>query len=67
MGAKPFIASLSETFLSKVLARRDGEGQWWGGVLLSVKDEYVPRATLVETSGLHNVFGESCTPIEVRT
>ena len=59
--AKPFLASLNETFLSKaveqvklegyqVLARRDREGRWGGGVLVFVLDEYFPRVTLVDIS-----------------
>ena len=61
MEAKPFIASLNEPFLTKaiknvelewyqVLARRDREGHWGGGVLVFVLDEYAPRVTLVEQS-----------------
>ena len=61
MRRKPFIVTLNETFLSKaienvelegyqVLARRDREGQWGGGVLVFVLDEYSPRVTRVETS-----------------
>ena len=53
--------TLNETFLNKaiehvqlegyqVLARRDREGQWGGGILVFVLDEYAPRVTLVETS-----------------
>ena len=48
---KPFIFTLNEIFLSKaidnvefegyqVLARRNREGQWLGGVLVFVMDEY---------------------------
>ena len=58
---KPFLVTLNETFLNKaiehvqlegyqVLARRDREGQWGGGILVFVLDEYAPRVTLVETS-----------------
>ena len=61
MDEKHFFVALNETFLSKaiehvelecyqVLARRDREGQWGGGVLVFVLDEYAPRVTLVETS-----------------
>ena len=55
---KPFLVTLNETFLTnalenvqlegyKVLVRRDREGQWGGGVLVFVLDEYAPRVTLV--------------------
>ena len=58
---KPFLVSLNETFLSKaiehvelegyhLLARRDREGQWRGGVLVLALDEYASRITLVEIS-----------------
>ena len=58
---QPFRVTLNETFLSKaiehvelegyqLLARRDREGQWGGGVLVFVLDEYAPRVTLVEKS-----------------
>ena len=61
MEVKPIIVSLNETFLTKaienvelegyqVFARRDREGQWGGGVLVFVLDEYAPRVTLVEQS-----------------
>ena len=51
MRGKPFVVNLNETFLSKaidnvefegyqVLARRNREGQWLGGVLVFVMDEY---------------------------
>ena len=51
---KPFIVSMAETFLNKgiehvelegyqVLVRRDREGQWGGGVLVFVLDEYAPE------------------------
>ena len=61
MRRKPLIVTLNETFLSKaienvelegyqVLARRNRECQWGGGVLVFVMDEYAPRVTLVETS-----------------
>ena len=61
MEVKPFLVSLNETFLSKaiehvelegyqVLARRDREGKWGGGVLVFVLNEYAPRVTLVEIS-----------------
>lgn len=61
MDEKPFLVSLNETFLNKaiehvelegyqVLARRDPEGQWGGGALVFVLDEYAPRVTLVEIS-----------------
>ena len=61
MDEKPFLVALNDTFLSKaienvelesyqLLARRDREGQWGGGVLVFVLDEYAPRVTLVETS-----------------
>ena len=54
MRRKPFIVTLNETFLSKaienvelegyqVLARRDREGQWGGGILVFVLDEYSPE------------------------
>ena len=50
---KPFLVTLNETFLTKaienvqlegyqVLVRRDREGQWGGGVLVFVLDEYAP-------------------------
>ena len=59
--AKPFIVPLNETFLSKaiehvelegyqVLANRTREGQWGGGILIFVNDEYAHRVTLVEKS-----------------
>ena len=52
MEEKPFLVSLNETFLSKaiehvelegyqVLARRDREGQWGGGVLVFVLERVV--------------------------
>ena len=55
------MVTLNETFLSKafenvelegyqVLVRRDRVGQWGGGVLVFVLDEYAPRVTLVENS-----------------
>ena len=58
---KPFLVALNEAFLNKaikhvelesyqVLARRDREGQWGGGVLIFVLDEYAPRVTLVYIS-----------------
>ena len=61
MSAKLFLVTLNETFLTKavedvalegyqVLARRDRAGQWGGGVLVFVLDEYAPRVTLVEES-----------------
>ena len=61
MKEKPFLVTLNDTFLSKavehvelegyqLLARRDREGQWGGGVLVFVLDEYAPRVTLVEKS-----------------
>ena len=61
MDEKPFLVALNETFLTKaienvqlegyqVLARRDREGQWGGGVLVFVLDQYFPRVTLVEQS-----------------
>jgi hypothetical protein len=63
MGQKPFIVSMNETFLNKciepvelegyqVLGRRDREGQWGGGVLVFVLDEYAPRVTLIEISAV---------------
>ena len=61
MDEKPFLVALNETFLTKaiehvelegyqVLVRRDREGQWGGGVLVFILDEYAPRVTLVEIS-----------------
>jgi hypothetical protein len=61
MPAKPFLVCLNETFLTKaveevklegyqVLARRDREGQWGGGVLMFVMDAYFARVTLVGIS-----------------
>ena len=61
MEKKPFLVCLNETFLSKavenvelegyqVLARRDRQGQWGGGILVFVLDEYFPRVTLVAES-----------------
>ena len=61
MKEKPVLVTLNETFLSnaiekvelegyQLLARRDREGQWGGGVLVFVLDEYAPRVTLVEKS-----------------
>ena len=61
MGGKPFLVCLNETFLTKaienvelegyqVLARRDRQGQWGGGILVFVLDEYFPRVTLVAES-----------------
>ena len=58
---KPFLVTLNETFLTKavenvelegyqVLARRDRVGQWGGGVLVFVLDEFASRVTLVEVS-----------------
>ena len=58
MEQKPFLVTLNETFLNKaiehvelegyqLLARRDREGQWGGGVLVFVLDKYAPRVTLV--------------------
>ena len=58
---KPFLVTLNETFLSKaiehvelegyqVLVRRDRVGQWGGGVLVFVLNEYAPRVTTVENS-----------------
>jgi hypothetical protein len=63
MDQKPFIVSMNETFLNKciehvelegyqVLGRRDREGQWGGGVLAFVLDEYAPRVTLIEISAV---------------
>ena len=61
MEEKPFPVSLNEKFLSKaiehvelegyqLLARRDRAGQWGGGVMVFVLDEYAPIVTLVEMS-----------------
>ena len=61
MDQEPFIVSMNATFLNQgiehveleghqVLVRRDREGQWGGGVLVFVLDEYTPRITLVYTS-----------------
>ena len=61
MPAKPFLVCLNETFLTKaveevklegyqVLARRDREGQWGGGVLMFVMDAYFAKVTLVGIS-----------------
>ena len=61
MEEKLFLVALNETFLTKaiehvelegyqVLVRRDREGQWGGGVLVFILDEYAPRVTLVEIS-----------------
>ena len=61
MDEKRFLVALNETFPSKatenvelegyqLLARRDREGQWGGGVLVFVLEEYAPRVTLVESS-----------------
>ena len=58
MDVQPFRVSLKKTFLTKavenvelegyhVLARRDREGQWGGGAMAFVLDEYSLRATLV--------------------
>ena len=58
---KPFLVTMNETCLTKaiehvelegyqVLIRRDREGQWGGGVLVFLLDEYAPRVTLVENS-----------------
>ena len=60
-----FLVTMNETFLSKaiekvdlegyqLLVRRDREGQWGGGVLVFVLDEYAPRVTLVEKSEAAN-------------
>ena len=59
MNEKFLIFALNETFFTKaienvqleddpVLARRDREGQWGGGVLVFVLDQYFHRVTLVE-------------------
>ena len=59
MEQKAFLVTLNESFPSKaiehvelegyqLLARRDQQGQWGGGVLVFVLNEYAPRTTLVE-------------------
>ena len=61
MEEQPFLVCLNETFLNKamehvelegyeVLARRDRQGQWGGGILVFVLDEYFARVTLVAES-----------------
>ena len=61
MDSKPFLVSLNETFLTRaiehvelegyqVLCRHDRSGQWGGGVLVFVLDEFFERVTLVEQS-----------------
>ena len=62
MPARPFLVCLNKTFLPtavenvklegyQVLARRDREGQWGGGVVMFVVDAYFARVTLVGISG----------------
>ena len=74
MDEKPFLVALNETFLTKaiehveleghqVLARRDREGQWGGGVLVFIFDEYAPRVTAARFQKWRNEYGFWRTPI----